>query len=111
MRLGPTTLRLLLALAVLLLPGGAALRAQQPGGGVPVTTDAVQVGPVPVEILANGIVASESVVTVRTRVDGQITEVHVTEGQLVLDQGRNAASQGNQQVTLGHAVQHHPCGD
>src|SRR5690606_23782834 len=35
----------------------------------------------------------------------------LTEGQLVLDQGRNAASQGNQQVTLGHAIQYHPCGD
>ncbi|WP_254453655.1 efflux RND transporter periplasmic adaptor subunit [Siccirubricoccus sp. G192] len=73
--------RLLLALAAL-LPGAGAL-AQQGGGAVPVTTDQVQVGSVPIEILANGIVASESVVTVRTRVDGQITQVHVTEGQMV----------------------------
>lgn len=74
-------------LAALALPGAAALAQSAGGGGggpaVPVTTDAVQVGPVPIEILANGIVASESVVTVRTRVDGQITAVHVTEGQLV----------------------------
>jgi membrane fusion protein, multidrug efflux system len=73
--------KFLLALAAL-LPGSAAL-AQQGGGAVPVTTDQVQVGSVPIEILANGIVASESVVTVRTRVDGQITQVHVTEGQMV----------------------------
>jgi multidrug efflux system membrane fusion protein len=73
--------RFLLVLAAL-LPGAAAL-AQQGGGAVPVTTDQVQVGSVPIEILANGIVASESVVTVRTRVDGQITQVHVTEGQMV----------------------------
>jgi multidrug efflux system membrane fusion protein len=48
-----------------------------------VTTEVVRVGPVPIEIIANGIVASESVVTVRTRVDGQITQVHVAEGQMV----------------------------
>ena len=53
------------------------------GGGVPVTTDPVRVGPVPIEILANGIVASESVITVRARVDGQIEQVLVEEGQLV----------------------------
>jgi len=57
--------------------------ARRPDPGVPVTAEAVQVGPVPVEIIANGIVASESVVTVRTRVDGQITQVHVAEGQMV----------------------------
>lgn len=50
---------------------------------VPVTTDLATVGPVPVEIRANGTVQSESVVTVRTRVDGQITQVHVVEGQVV----------------------------
>jgi multidrug efflux system membrane fusion protein len=72
----------LIAAMLAVLPAGAAL-AQQAGGGVPVTTDTVQQGAVPIEILANGIVASESVVTVRTRVDGQITQVHVTEGQMV----------------------------
>ena len=50
---------------------------------VPVVTEIVQRGPVPVEILANGIVVSEAVITVRTRVDGQIDEVHVQEGQMV----------------------------
>ena len=52
-------------------------------GAVPVTTDVVQVGAVPIEILANGIVASESVITIRARVDGQIEQVLVDEGQLV----------------------------
>jgi membrane fusion protein, multidrug efflux system len=76
----------LIACAVwLTAPGGPTpARAQQAtGGGVPVTTEAVRVGPVPVEVLANGVVAAESVVTVRTRVDGQITQVHVAEGQMV----------------------------
>lgn len=58
---------------------------QGPAGppGIPVTTDAAMVGPVPVRILANGTVQSESVVTIRPRVDGQITQVHVAEGQMV----------------------------
>ncbi len=76
---------LALALACVTIALGPALpaMAQPAPRGVPVTTEPVQVGPVPVEILANGVVASESVVTVRTRVDGQITRVHVTEGQMV----------------------------
>ncbi|WP_236552542.1 efflux RND transporter periplasmic adaptor subunit [Belnapia sp. F-4-1] len=80
-RLLPCLQRFAFMALLALLPAGVA-RAQQ-GGSVPVTTDPVQVGPVPVEILANGIVASESVVTIRTRVDGQIERVHVTEGQMV----------------------------
>lgn len=71
-------LAVLLALLVAAPTGGLAQ-----GGGVAVVTDPARVGPVPVEILANGVVASESVVTIRTRVDGQITQVHVTEGQMV----------------------------
>lgn len=79
---------LVLLLAGLLLPGAAALpaRAQPTGGGsppVPVTAEPVRVGPLPVEILANGVVASESIVAVRPRVDGQIEQVHVVEGQMV----------------------------
>lgn len=70
--------RLFPFLLALLLPLAA---AAQPA--VPVTTEAARIGPLPVEILANGTVVSESVVTIRTRVDGQITQVHVTEGQLV----------------------------
>jgi multidrug efflux system membrane fusion protein len=69
-----------------LIAGPAAAQAPPPGaggGGIPVTTEPVRVGPVPVEIIANGVVASESVATVRTRVDGQITQVHVAEGQMI----------------------------
>lgn len=63
----------------------AAARAAQPtiAPPVPVVTEAVQRGPIPIEILANGIVVSEAVITVRTRVDGQVDEVHVQEGQMV----------------------------
>ncbi len=77
----PRLRRLAFVTLLALLPAGLAWSQQ--GGSVPVTTDPVQVGPVPVEILANGIVASESVITIRTRVDGQIERVHVTEGQMV----------------------------
>lgn len=70
--------RLFLALPLLLsLPA----LAQQ--GPIPVTTEPARVGRMPIEVLANGTVVAESVVTVRTRVDGQITEVHVAEGQMV----------------------------
>lgn len=70
------TLRLALLALVLALPAAA-----QPA--IPVTTEPARVGTMPVEVLANGTVVSESVVTIRTRVDGQIQQVHVTEGQLV----------------------------
>jgi membrane fusion protein, multidrug efflux system len=74
--------RFSLALALLLLSPVLPLGAlAQPA--IPVTTEAARVGAAPVEVLANGTVVSESVVTIRTRVDGQIREVHVTEGQLV----------------------------
>jgi multidrug efflux system membrane fusion protein len=74
--------------ACLLLPAADALAQAAPaapggGPGVPVTTDPVRIGPMPIEIIANGIVAPESVVTVRTRVDGQIEQVLVQDGQMV----------------------------
>ncbi|MBD0275683.1 MAG: biotin/lipoyl-binding protein, partial [Acetobacteraceae bacterium] len=75
---------LVFLLSWLALAGTAAPARAQPGGGpVPVTTEPVRVGPVPVEVLANGVVASESIVAVRPRVDGQIEQVHVVEGQMV----------------------------
>lgn len=76
--------RLFLALPMLAL-AALPVRAQAPQGGpaTPVTTEPARVGAMPVEVLANGIVVPESVVTVRPRVDGQITEVHVAEGQMV----------------------------
>jgi multidrug efflux system membrane fusion protein len=76
---------LALLMAWLVPAGLAAPASAQPAGGgpVPVTTEPVRVGPLPVEVLANGVVASESVVAVRPRVDGQIEQVHVVEGQMV----------------------------
>jgi multidrug efflux system membrane fusion protein len=81
--------RLLLAASLTLLglmPATLAMAQSAPPAGppaVPVTTDPVRVGPVPIDILANGLAASESVITVRARVDGQIDQVLVQEGQMV----------------------------
>ncbi|MDO9709165.1 efflux RND transporter periplasmic adaptor subunit [Paracraurococcus lichenis] len=106
MRSLPPALRRTLGAALLaFVPLGGAL-AQ--GGGVPVTTDPVRIGPVPVEILANGLVSSESVVTIRTRVDGQIERVLVAEGQMVrrgqplfiLDSRMNQALLAQQEAQL-----------
>lgn len=61
--------------------------AARPGGGgapaVAVSTEPVQRGALPIEITANGLVVPEAVVTVRPRVDGQIEQVLVQEGQMV----------------------------
>jgi multidrug efflux system membrane fusion protein len=72
----------LVALGLLAAPATlvAPARAQQ---AVPVTAEPARVGAMPVEVAANGTVVSESVVTIRPRVDGQITQLHVTEGQMV----------------------------
>jgi multidrug efflux system membrane fusion protein len=78
------------------------------GGGVPVTTEPARVGNVPVEVLANGLVVSESVVTIRPRVDGQIERVHVQEGQFIqrgqplftLDSRQNRAILAQQEAQL-----------
>ena len=71
-----------LLVATLALADGA---SAQPAGAsaVPVTTEPVRIGQMPVEILANGVVASESIVAVRPRVEGQIEQIHVVEGQTV----------------------------
>lgn len=71
----------LLGLVAVLLPVWAFAQPGPPA--VPVTTDAVRSGDVAIEVLANGVVQSESVVTIRTRVDGAINEVHVQEGDFV----------------------------
>ena len=81
--LPPPLRRALIAVLLATAPAMGALAQGAGGGGVPVTTDPVRVGAVPIEILANGIVASESVITIRARVDGQIEQVLVEEGQLV----------------------------
>lgn len=59
-------------------PSGAPART-----GIAVVTEPVRIGPLPLEISANGIVTAENIVTVRTRVDGQIEGLHVSEGQMV----------------------------
>ncbi|NOG72697.1 efflux RND transporter periplasmic adaptor subunit [Roseicella sp. DB1501] len=105
--LPPPLQRTLCAILLALGPAAGAF-AQTSGSAVPVTTDPVRIGPVPVEILANGIVASESVVTIRTRVDGQIEKVLVTEGQMVrrsqplfvLDSRMNQALLAQQEAQL-----------
>lgn len=64
---------------------GAAAEPAGPAGQAPVavTTEPARRGPLPLEILANGLVVPEAVVTVRPRVDGQIERVLVEEGQMV----------------------------
>ncbi|MDB5369538.1 MAG: Efflux transporter, family, subunit [Roseomonas sp.] len=51
--------------------------------GLPVLTDPATRGPMPLEIPSNGTVVAEATVAVRSRVDGQIREMHVEEGQRV----------------------------
>ena len=58
-------------------------RAQQASPALPVVTSPAQRGPMPLEITANGNVVAEATVSIRSRVDGQIREVHVEEGQRV----------------------------
>lgn len=71
----------LCGVAAILFP--VVVGAQPAPPGIAVTTDPVRAGDVPITVLANGVVQSESVVTIRTRVDGAITEVHVREGDVV----------------------------
>lgn len=78
-------MRALLRLLTLLLLAAPAFAQQPPAGvpAVPVTTAVVARGPIPVEFPANGTAAAEGVVSVRTRVDGQVESVQVREGQMV----------------------------
>ncbi len=99
---------LMIGLGMALLAAFAGTGAWAQGRGIPVTTDPVTVGPVPVEVIANGIVASESVITIRTRVDGQIERILVQEGQMVtrgqpmivLDSRLNRALYAQQEAQL-----------
>jgi multidrug efflux system membrane fusion protein len=61
----------------------AQARAQAQSRGVPVVTEPARVGPMPIVIPATGNAEPEAVVTVRSRVDGQVERVHVQEGQRV----------------------------
>ena len=81
-RLLPLLSLLLLAAPALAQPRGPD-NAQPRGPAVPVETALATRGTVPVEFAANGTAASQGVVSVRTRVDGQIQKVHVSEGQMV----------------------------
>ncbi|MCI0752626.1 efflux RND transporter periplasmic adaptor subunit [Teichococcus vastitatis] len=56
--------------------------ARRPAG-LPVVTRAAERGPMPLEITANGNVMAEATVAVRSRVEGQMRQVHVQEGQRV----------------------------
>ncbi|WP_338665265.1 efflux RND transporter periplasmic adaptor subunit [Pararoseomonas sp. SCSIO 73927] len=68
------------ALCCLLLASAPAL-AQE--AAVSVAAAPAAVGPLPVEVTANGTAQAVSVISVRSRVDGQIERVHVQEGQVV----------------------------
>ncbi|MFC3125606.1 efflux RND transporter periplasmic adaptor subunit [Pseudoroseomonas globiformis] len=57
--------------------------AQDVRPALPVVTAAAQRGPVALEISANGNVVAEASVAVRSRVEGQMRQVHVAEGQRV----------------------------
>ncbi|WP_431282169.1 efflux RND transporter periplasmic adaptor subunit [Humitalea sp. 24SJ18S-53] len=84
--------------------------AAAPSGPPPITVlaAAATIGPVPLEVLANGIVQATAIVSVRARVDGQIDEVHVQEGQSVrrgqplftLDSRTNRALLAQQRANL-----------
>ena len=72
-----------LAVAGLFLHPLPLLAQQGAQQGLPVVTSPALRGAVPLEITANGNVVAEATVAVRSRVDGQIREVHVQEGQRV----------------------------
>jgi len=107
------TLGLTLSVALLpfLLPGAAGAQPSPAPAGPPAITVAAApatIGPVPLEVLANGIVQATAIVSVRARVDGQIEQVHVQEGQSVtrgqplftLDSRANRALLAQQQANL-----------
>jgi multidrug efflux system membrane fusion protein len=69
-------------------PGGAAKGQGRPGAGaggfvVPVVAATAQRGELPVYLNGLGTVTAFNTVTVRTRVDGQITKINFQEGQFV----------------------------
>ena len=63
--------------------GQAPAPAQEAGPPVSVAVASASVGAMPVEVAANGTAQPISVISVRSRVDGQIERVHVEEGQMV----------------------------
>src|SRR5713226_6407933 len=73
------------AAAVLAVIAATQVWAQAPpqggGPGIPVTAGTVQVADVPVFLNAIGTVQASNMVTIKSRVDGQIVRVDFTEGQ------------------------------
>jgi multidrug efflux system membrane fusion protein len=65
------------------VPAPAVAQQGNAPAGLPVVTSPAQRGPMPLEITANGNVVAEATVSIRSRVDGQIREMHVEEGQRV----------------------------
>src|SRR2546427_4720536 len=71
-------------LAVLAAAGALAQAPPQGGGpGVPVTAGTVQVADVPVVLNTIGTVQAFNMVTIKSRVDGQIVKADFNEGQEV----------------------------
>ena len=64
-------------------PNGNAATRQPAPAGVPVVAAAVQSGDVPIYLRGIGTVVAYNTVTVRTQVQGQITQIAFTEGQRV----------------------------
>ena len=69
--------------AGLFRPAAAAEKPAGPGPGIPVTAGSVVVADVPVFLNAIGTVQAFNMVTIKSRVDGQIVRVDFTEGQEV----------------------------
>jgi multidrug efflux system membrane fusion protein len=64
-------------------PGKGGDRAGRRAGTFPVTVATAEVKDVPIEIQAVGMVTAYATVTVRAQVEGEVTAVHLTEGQCV----------------------------
>src|ERR1051326_8757781 len=62
-------------------PAAEAPAPPSQGPGIPVTAGAVQAADVPVLLNAIGTVQAFGMVTIKSRVDGQITRIGFTEGQ------------------------------
>jgi multidrug efflux system membrane fusion protein len=75
--------RLLGLMGVVLLMAACSSKGQAPPNAVPVMADTVVQKAVPVEIRSIGNVQAYSIVTIKTMVAGEITQVHFTEGQEV----------------------------
>ena len=74
-------MRPVLAALCCLLLASAPIQAQE--AAISVAAAPAAVGPLPVEVTANGTAQAVSVISVRSRVDGQIERVHVQEGGMV----------------------------